>query len=319
MFRGSESEFHLALAVSNIMNHIPIILEMEKDQYGTWAELFRIHTHSHRILHHTVPSIGKEPPVITDANHEQGSTLDATILQWIYSTISTDLLTSILEPNSTTIEAWNRLEDIFQDNQNTRAITLEQEFSNTHIEDFPNVSTYCQRLKMLSDQLRNVGSPVNNHRLVLQLISGLPEAYRSVATLIRHSNPLPTFYQACSMLTLEEASMTKMENRGSHVAMHTTQPKPTKDTSQRGNRRPSNRSRSRGNQGRGGDVVTAVHLNLELPALPHLGLLLLGNSNSSTQHGNHGVGLHHRGLCHCVCIPPLSGHALPVLLSSRAF
>ncbi|XP_050920190.1 uncharacterized protein LOC127137811 [Lathyrus oleraceus] len=138
MFRGSKSEFHPALSVSNIRNHIPIILEMEKDQY---------------------------------------------------------------EPNSNAMEAWNRLEDIFQDNKNARAVTLEQEFSNTRMEDFPNVSAYCQRLKMLSDQLRNVGSPVNNHHLVLQLISGLPKAYRSVATLIRQSNPLPTFYQARSMLT----------------------------------------------------------------------------------------------------------------------
>ncbi|XP_050915488.1 uncharacterized protein LOC127130541 [Lathyrus oleraceus] len=120
------------------------------------------------------------------------------------------------------------------------------------MEDFPNVSAYCQRFKMLSDQLRNVGSLINNHRLVLQLISGLPEAYRSVTTLIRHSNPLPTFYQACSMLTLEEAGMAKMANTCSHAAMHTTQPKSTKDTSQRGNRCPDNRSRSRGNQGRGG-------------------------------------------------------------------
>ncbi|XP_058762377.1 uncharacterized protein LOC131635756 [Vicia villosa] len=250
--RGSKTEFHPALAVSNIRNHIPIILEMEKDQYGTWAELFRIHARSHRVLHHIVPSTGKEPPAVTDTKHEQWSTLNATVLQWIYSTISTDLLTTILEPNSTAMEAWNRLENIFQDNQNARAVTLEQEFSNTRMEDFLNVSAYCQRLKMLSDQLRNVGSSVNNHRLVLQLISGLPEAYRSVATLIRQSNPLPAFYQARSMLTLEEAGMAKMTCTGSHAAMHTTQPRPTEDTSQRANRRPNNRSRSRGNQGRGG-------------------------------------------------------------------
>ncbi|XP_050888886.1 uncharacterized protein LOC127094058 [Lathyrus oleraceus] len=105
---------------------------------------------------------------------------------------------------------------------------------------------------MLYDQLGNVGSPVNNHRLVLQLISGLPEAYHSIATLIRQSNPLPEFYQACCMLTLEEADMAKMANTDSHAAMHTTQPKPTEDTSQRGNRCPDNRSRSRGNQGCGG-------------------------------------------------------------------
>jgi len=50
---------------------------------------------------------------------------------------------------------------------------------------------------------------VNNHRLFLQLISGLLEAYCSVATLIRQSNPLPPFYQACSMLTLEEVGWLK--------------------------------------------------------------------------------------------------------------
>ncbi|XP_050915201.1 uncharacterized protein LOC127130178 [Lathyrus oleraceus] len=101
---------------------------------------------------------------------------------------------------------------------------------------------------MLSDQLRNVGFLVNNHRLVLQLITRLLEVYRSVATLILQINPHPEFYQARSMLTLEEVDMAKMANTGSHAAMHTTQPKSTKDTSQRGNRRPDNRSRSRGNQ-----------------------------------------------------------------------
>jgi len=148
---------------------------MEKDQYGTWAELFCIHARSHRVLHHIVPYKDKPTPEDTSsAEYEQWTTFDSTVLQWIYFTISTDLLTTILEPDSTAVEAWNRLADIFQDNQNARAVTLEQEFFNTCMEDFPNVFAYCQCLKILSDQLRNVGSPVNNHRLVLQLTSGLP-------------------------------------------------------------------------------------------------------------------------------------------------
>jgi len=78
------------------------------------------------------------------------------------------------------------------------------------VKDFPNIFAYCQRFKMLSDELRNVGSPIHNHRLDLQLISGLREAYRNVAPLIFQSNHLPSFYQARSMLTLEEAGMDKM-------------------------------------------------------------------------------------------------------------
>jgi hypothetical protein len=77
----SKMEFHPALAVSNIKNHIPIVLEMEKDQYGTWAELFRIHARSHRVLHHIVPSTEKAPPAPTDTEYEQCTSLDAIVLQ----------------------------------------------------------------------------------------------------------------------------------------------------------------------------------------------------------------------------------------------
>jgi hypothetical protein len=71
------------------------------------------------------------------------------------------------------------------------------------MKDFSNVFAYCQSLKMISNQLRNVDSPVNNHHLVLQLIYGLPQAYRSVDTLIHQGNLLPALYQVRSMLTLE--------------------------------------------------------------------------------------------------------------------
>lgn len=80
------------------------------------------------------------------------------------------------------------------------------------MEDFPNVSTYWQYLKQLSDQLKNVGTPVSNHRLILQLVSGLCKPYNGVAILIRQSNPLPSFIQARSMLALEEFGIAKMHN-----------------------------------------------------------------------------------------------------------
>lgn len=56
---------------------------------------------------------------------------------------------------------------------------------------------------MLSDQLKNVGAPVSNNRLVLQMVAGLTDAYNGVATLLRQSDPLR------SMLVLEEAGLNK--------------------------------------------------------------------------------------------------------------
>ncbi|KAL4554878.1 hypothetical protein LXL04_037485 [Taraxacum kok-saghyz] len=112
------SNTHPALMVSNIKNHISITLEMENVQYSTWAELFKIHARSHKVYHHIIkPAIGKEKAPSTEEEQELWLTLDATVLQWIYATISHDLLHTILEPDSTAMEAWNRLRDIFQDNK----------------------------------------------------------------------------------------------------------------------------------------------------------------------------------------------------------
>ncbi|KAL4571411.1 hypothetical protein LXL04_018170 [Taraxacum kok-saghyz] len=100
------SQIHPALMVSNIRNHISITLEMENVQYSTWAELFKIHARSHRVYHHIIKSeAGIEKVPSTEEEKELWLTLDATVLQWIYATISHDLLHTIFEPDSTAMEA----------------------------------------------------------------------------------------------------------------------------------------------------------------------------------------------------------------------
>ncbi|XP_060186346.1 uncharacterized protein LOC132615768 [Lycium barbarum] len=162
------------------------------------------------VLNHIIPpKAGQRKIPSTDDEKELWSTLDATVLSWIYSTISNDLLHTIIEPDSTAMEAWDRLRDIFQDNQHSRAVALEQDFTTVSMEHFPNASAYCQRLKSLADQLKNVGASVSDSRMVLQLVGGLTKPYRGVGTVIRQSNPLPPFYKARSMLVLEKVGMSK--------------------------------------------------------------------------------------------------------------
>ncbi|KAI5654226.1 hypothetical protein M9H77_31413 [Catharanthus roseus] len=134
----TKSSFHLALAVSNIKTHIPITLVMENVQYANWAELFKIHCRSHSFLHHIIlptPKDGsvKEKPPLT--NEEQ--------------------------------ELWDILDAV--DNEHSRAISLEEEFTSTYLRNFSSVSAYCQHLKTLVEQFKNIGAPVSNHRLVLRM------------------------------------------------------------------------------------------------------------------------------------------------------
>lgn len=90
---------------------------MENVQYGTWAELFKIYARSHKVIHHIIPQEkGKEKkPLEIDDEEKLWLTFDATFLYWIYSSISNNLLTTILEPDSSAMETWDQLQDIFQD------------------------------------------------------------------------------------------------------------------------------------------------------------------------------------------------------------
>nr|GEY69939.1 retrovirus-related Pol polyprotein from transposon TNT 1-94 [Tanacetum cinerariifolium] len=157
------------------------------------------------------------------------------------------------------MKAWNRLKDIFQDNKYSRAVYLEQQFSNTQLDNFPNVSAYCQELKMLADQLSNVGAPVTNQRLVLQLIVGLNESYDGVATIIQHTDPLPPFYEARSKLILKETRKSKQAitvaiTAGTALITTTTSNNNTKQvaTGTHDNTRASHGNGTSNGRGRGG-------------------------------------------------------------------
>jgi hypothetical protein len=47
---------HPALTVPNITNFIKVKLDIEKGQYNTWSELFKIHATVYQVLDHIIPS-----------------------------------------------------------------------------------------------------------------------------------------------------------------------------------------------------------------------------------------------------------------------
>jgi len=240
----SKSTFHPAFSVSNIKNHIQITLEMENVHYDSWAELFFNVANAFDVADHIIPNA--DATVKRDA---QWSRLDAIVKQWIYSTISVDLLHTILKPDANAQEAWNRLKDIFHDNKNSIAVYLEQQFSQIHMDNYPNASSYCQALKLIAEQLGNVGAPVSEDRLVLRLVTGLSSAYDSLVTIIQQLDPLSSFYKARTMLTLEETRRHK--NTGAESALLHTQSDVSSATPNRSSDATPSRYNNRNTGGRG--------------------------------------------------------------------
>ncbi|KAJ9557372.1 hypothetical protein OSB04_011986 [Centaurea solstitialis] len=138
---------HPATTITNIKNHIPLVLGTEERNYNNWVALFKVQCTVCKVLDHIIP-----PDAAPSEHDEEWLCLDAIVLQWIYSTITTDLLTTILHPDNTAHKAWQALQGIFVDNKPTRAIYLQQKFSNTKLAAFPDATAYCRELKLLSDQ-----------------------------------------------------------------------------------------------------------------------------------------------------------------------
>ncbi|XP_060170846.1 uncharacterized protein LOC132601801 [Lycium barbarum] len=205
------SKLHLMTTVTNIKSCIPIVFDYEGSQYNNWATLFKLHCRANLVIDHILPPASPTVPppsmavekLATKALWER---LDDIVRQWIYGTISNDLLNTIIHQEDTVAEAWNRLVHLFQDNKSARALALDAKFTNTKLVDFPNVKAYCTRLKVLADNLANVGHKVSDERLVLRLLRGLSEEYKTFRTTVQHRTPLPFFDVVRSMLELEEDS-----------------------------------------------------------------------------------------------------------------
>ncbi|XP_056698637.1 uncharacterized protein [Spinacia oleracea] len=259
------TKLHPATTVSNIKTCIPITLDYEGTQYINWSTLFLLHCRANLVVEHIVPS----SPSTTNANADDSSTdklqwqrLDDIVRQWIYGTISNDLLNTILNQDDSAQDAWNRLVRLFQGNKSARALYLDTQFTNTKLDQFSGVKPYCTRLKVLSDNLRNVGAPVSEDRMVLRLLQGLSADYKTFRTNIQHRVPLPPFDEVRTMLEFEEESLaddqtdtgsaTALFHSNSTNAVNVDQDQP----SSHNNRNHNNNSGYRGkksHRGRGGN------------------------------------------------------------------
>jgi hypothetical protein len=214
-----QPKFHSAFGITNVKSIIPITLDNDSSLYISWSALFQVQACVHNVLDHIITPTDEKERQTAEATKKNDpglwKRLDAVILQWMYATVTQDILSYILVINDTAENCWKRIAAMFQDNKHSRAVHLEHQFTNTNLEDFPSTKAYCNRLKLLADQLANVDSPVNNTRLVLKMISGLTDSYAGFVTYIQQHDPLPTFETAKSRLELEESTMAQRVARES--------------------------------------------------------------------------------------------------------
>jgi hypothetical protein len=119
--------------------------------------------------------------------------MDSVVLNWISNSISVDLhqvvREVVREHSCTTRHLWLAIENQFLGNREQRTLHLDAVFHN-FVQGDLSVSEYCRKFKTMADSLADLGSPVENRILVLNILQGLNQRFEHVGSLFgatRHS------------------------------------------------------------------------------------------------------------------------------------
>ena len=196
-------------ATINIKLHVPMTLELKPSNYTKWSTTFQATCGKFGLLHHLSTS---RP---TDAAWAQA---DFCVRGWMYSTTSDAVLNLAMTDSTQTASAlWKAIGEVFQANKAPRAIFLNHEFHSMTQGDL-SIDAYCVRMKEKADELRDVGQPVSEPNLVLNLLRGLNEVYSGVADNIAGQQPL-TLATARHQLLLKELRLQNDEKTRAAAAL----------------------------------------------------------------------------------------------------
>ncbi|XP_057543799.1 uncharacterized protein LOC130823181 [Amaranthus tricolor] len=193
-----------ATLVTNIKTCVPIELDEDGTNFNTWVTLFKLHCRAYLVDAHIVPDDFSKTSIIKDSD-------------------CLALLPSIVPSDDCALDAWNRVENNFQNNKTSHILHLESQFNEISLSNF---KSYCNEPQNLALTLNNLGTSISDNRLALPVLHCLYFDYRTFRSLVQHTSPVPSFDTLRSMLELEEHSNNK-EVSSSHDSALVVTPKPS--------------------------------------------------------------------------------------------
>jgi hypothetical protein len=157
-----------AAVVQNIRNLIPVTLDLQASNFSKWRGYVLLILGRFALQDHV---LGDAPPLPEPA----WTRMDCVVVSWLFNTISADLLDVIHDRNSVTARvAWLGLEEQFLNNRASRAMLVDAEFR-ALTQATLSINDYCRKMKSLADALANLGEPVQDSTLVLNVMRGIGE------------------------------------------------------------------------------------------------------------------------------------------------
>jgi hypothetical protein len=228
-----------AATVLNVRQLVNIVLDSSSANYASWRVLMEQALQCYGLIKH----ITDDAP----SNDPRWIRMDSVVLNWISNSISTDHHQVVRECNCTVRHLWLAIENQFLSNRERRTLHLDAAFRN-FVQGDLSVSEYCRKFKTMADSLANLGSPVEDQILILNILRGLNQRFKHVVSIIRRYSSFSNFLKVRDDLLLEEIHMDSTSPSAAPTALYTNAaPQAARPPSSMPSRPPSG-----GNNGNGG-------------------------------------------------------------------
>jgi len=180
----------------NVKHHVPMTLELQGGNFARWSASFLAMCGKFGVISHID---GTAPPSPADSSWQQA---DCCVRSWIFGSVAEAVLDMATTGTTQTArQLWVAIDGLFQANKAQRAIFLSHEFHSMTQGD-SSIDDYCLRVKTTANKLCDVGHPVDEPQLVLNLLRGLNEEFAGTADHIAATSLTLTY--ARDQLSLKE-------------------------------------------------------------------------------------------------------------------
>jgi hypothetical protein len=247
-----------AAAVLNVHSLVNIVLNSSSTTYASWRDLMMMVLERYTLLDHVDSDVAPS----TDPGWRR---MDSVVLNWIINSITPELHQVVRERGATACHLWLAIENQFLENCEKRTLHLDVAFRN-FVQGDLTVSEYCRKFKNMVDALADLGSPVDDRILVLNILRGLNPRFEHLGAIIRRYTPFLSFLKVRDDLILEElhldsssppADATSLYTCPAPVAARSPAPSPAPPSCPASNggtgKKGKNKKTADGSRGRGGN------------------------------------------------------------------
>jgi hypothetical protein len=197
--------------VLNVRQLVNIFLDSSTN-YTSWHDLMEQALQHYALIKHITDD--------TPSNDPGWIRMDSVILNWINNSISTDLHQMVWECGCTVRHLWLAIDNQFLDNREQRTLHLDAAH-HIFIQGILSISEFCHKFKTMADGLADLGSPIEDRILVLNILRGLNQRFEHVGSIIRRYSPFLNFLKVQDDLLLEEIHMDSTDSSATPMVLYT--------------------------------------------------------------------------------------------------